>query len=58
MTSYVSADYGTGAVMGVPAHCDNDRAFALKNKIESKEVLNEEDQTLINSGAATGLGYK
>lgn len=58
ITSYVSADYGTGAVMGVPAHCDNDRAFAAKNKIESKEVLNDVDKTLINSGAATGLGFK
>lgn len=50
ITSYVSADYGSGAIMGVPAHCDNDRAFAIKNNIISKVVLNEDEKTLVNSG--------
>ena len=44
--------------MGVPAHCDNDKAFAFKNNIQSLDVLNEDDQTLINSGAATGLSFE
>lgn len=31
VTSYVHADYGTGAIMGVPFHDDRDCAFALAN---------------------------
>lgn len=50
ITSYVSADYGSGAVMGVPSHCDNDRAFAIKNNITGRVVLSEDDKTLVNSG--------
>jgi leucyl-tRNA synthetase len=57
VSSYV-LEYGSGAVMGVPAHCDNDKAFAFKNNIQSLDVLNEDDQTLINSGAATGLSFE
>ena len=33
LTSYVAADYGCGAVMGVPAHNDKDKAFADKNQL-------------------------
>lgn len=32
-TNYVAAGYGTGAIMGVPAHDERDREFAEKYKI-------------------------
>ena len=37
--NYVLADYGTGAVMGVPAHDSRDWDFAKKQKLEIKEVV-------------------
>ena len=36
---YVLADYGSGAVMMVPAHDERDREFAKKFGIEVKEVI-------------------
>lgn len=33
VTSYVHADYGTGAIMGVPFHDERDCAFALANDL-------------------------
>lgn len=58
VTSYVKADYGPGAVMGVPAHDDRDYAFAQKNDLPVIKVIDCETQTLINSGDANGLGIK
>lgn len=37
--TFVVGDYGTGAVMGVPAHDSRDWDFAKKHKIEVKEVV-------------------
>ena len=37
--NYVLDDYGTGAVMGVPAHDQRDYEFAKKNKIKIKQVI-------------------
>ncbi len=37
--NFVVADYGTGAVMGVPAHDLRDWEFAKKHKLEIKEVV-------------------
>lgn len=56
-TTYVHADYGSGAVMGVPAHDDRDCAFALKNNIKSVQVIEERNDKLylINSEQFTGL---
>jgi leucyl-tRNA synthetase len=38
-TNYVLADFGTGAVMGVPAHDERDFAFAKENGLEIKMVI-------------------
>ena len=39
IADYVLADYGTGAVMAVPAHDDRDWAFAKKFKLSMKLVI-------------------
>jgi len=39
ITDYVLATYGTGAVMGVPAHDERDFAFAKKYNLPIKEVV-------------------
>ena len=36
---YVLANYGTGAIMAVPAHDQRDFEFALKNNLEIKPVI-------------------
>ncbi|HXC17103.1 MAG TPA: leucine--tRNA ligase [Holophagaceae bacterium] len=58
--NYVLMDYGTGAVMGVPAHDERDGEFARKYDLPLPQVIEGEDAfehgTLINSGEFTGLG--
>jgi len=39
VVNYVSADYGTGAIMGVPAHDERDFEFAKKYKLPIKNVI-------------------
>ncbi|MFA6536014.1 MAG: class I tRNA ligase family protein [Candidatus Paceibacterota bacterium] len=39
VADYVLADYGTGAVMAVPAHDERDFAFAKKYNLPIKEVI-------------------
>ena len=39
ISDYVLAGYGTGAVMGVPAHDERDFDFAKKHKLEISEVV-------------------
>ena len=51
VTSYVRADYGPGAIMGVPAHDDRDYAFAKKNSLPVLKVVDHETGCLINSGS-------
>jgi leucyl-tRNA synthetase len=65
--NYVLADYGTGAIMCVPAHDDRDFEFANKYGLAMKRVIAakegqdelpytaEEDGVLIDSGEWTGL---
>jgi leucyl-tRNA synthetase len=39
IANYVLMDYGTGVVMGVPAHDERDYEFAQKYNIEIKKVI-------------------
>ena len=41
IADYVLADYGTGAVMAVPAHDDRDYSFAKKFGLEIKHVISQ-----------------
>ena len=64
---YVLASYGTGAVMGVPAHDERDYQFAKKHNIEIKRVIKAADSSvddslpyceygvMVNSGKFDGL---
>ncbi len=47
ITNYVLMDYGTGAVMAVPAHDQRDFEFALKYNIPMKIVIQNEDKDLV-----------
>jgi leucyl-tRNA synthetase len=72
ITNFVLMEYGTGAVMSVPAHDERDHAFALKYQLPIQPVIKhkgkkawdyeEEAYTdkgpLINSGDFTGLTSK
>jgi leucyl-tRNA synthetase len=57
--NYVLMDYGTGAVMGVPAHDERDNEFALKYGLPIPKVIESSDPwepgVLVNSGPFTGL---
>ncbi len=57
IANFVLVDYGTGAVMGVPAHDDRDREFAEKYGLPIPVVVNDEGR-LIESGDYTGLGWQ
>lgn len=68
--NYVLMDYGTGAVMGVPAHDERDFLFAKKYNLNIRVVIQPEDKALrleemedaytedgvmVNSGEFSGL---
>ncbi len=48
VANYVLDEYGTGAVMGVPAHDQRDFEFASANKINIKQVISKEKKSLNN----------
>ncbi|HEY5442841.1 MAG TPA: leucine--tRNA ligase, partial [Candidatus Saccharimonadales bacterium] len=59
---YVLYGYGTGAVMGVPAHDDRDHIFAKKYGLEIRQVLETDKDSdfhsegvVINSGKYNGM---
>ncbi|MBM0743109.1 leucine--tRNA ligase [Phormidium sp. CLA17] len=70
IADYVLVDYGTGAIMAVPAHDPRDFEFAKKFNLPIKVVVQPEDETLdsatmtaahvgggviVNSGALNGI---
>jgi leucyl-tRNA synthetase len=68
VANYILADYGTGAIMSVPAHDERDFEFAAKYGLEIKQVIRPEDRSmsvvlpfvsedgvLVNSGEFDGL---
>jgi leucyl-tRNA synthetase len=68
VANYILADYGTGAIMSVPAHDERDFEFATKYNLPIKRVIapnldtndlalpytGEEEAVLIDSGDFTG----
>ncbi len=46
VTNYVLAEYGTGAVMGVPAHDERDFDFAKKHALPVAQVITTPDGSL------------
>jgi len=69
VANYILADYGTGAIMSVPAHDERDYEFAVKYDLPIQPVIKpvqdtegaeqlpfvSEDAVLINSGEYNGL---
>jgi len=68
VANYVLMEYGTGAIMSVPAHDERDFEFATKYAIEIRQVIKpiqnddgttlpfiSEDGVLVNSGKYDGL---
>ncbi|MFW6285167.1 MAG: leucine--tRNA ligase [Bacillota bacterium] len=66
VADYVMMDYGTGAIMAVPAHDERDYAFAKTHGLQIREVIAGGDiekeaytdvfeGTLINSGFLNGM---
>ncbi len=72
VANYILMDYGTGAIMSVPAHDERDFEFATKYGIEVRQVIEpiqyedrakhlpfvSEDGILINSGEYNGMTCK
>ena len=58
VADYVLTNYGTGAIMAVPAHDQRDYDFAKKYDIEIKQVITDKSQsTNIDSEAFIDEGY-
>jgi leucyl-tRNA synthetase len=69
VANYILMDYGTGAIMSVPAHDERDFEFATKYGIEIRQVIKpveegegsdalpfvSEDGVLVNSGEYNGM---
>jgi leucyl-tRNA synthetase len=57
VADYVLMQYGTGAIMGVPAHDERDREFAEAYDLPIVPVV-DDDGSLINSGGFDGLPWR
>lgn len=55
IANYVLMEYGTGAVMAVPAHDERDNEFAKKYQLPIVTVIDEDSNTLINSDSYNGI---
>ena len=70
VAAYVLMEYGTGAIMAVPAHDERDHAFAEKYGLEIRQVVrpregeveegaafvaHTDDEVLVNSGEFSGM---
>jgi leucyl-tRNA synthetase len=53
VADYVLMDYGTGAIMAVPAHDERDGEFARTFDLPARTVI-DEDGVLVDSGEFTG----
>jgi leucyl-tRNA synthetase len=56
VSDYVLMDYGTGAVMAVPAHDQRDYDFAKKFDLPLQQVITPTDAELPKNSAYTGTG--
>jgi leucyl-tRNA synthetase len=54
VSDYVLMEYGTGAIMAVPAHDERDLEFAHGFELPVKKVVHD-DETLIESGEFNGM---
>jgi leucyl-tRNA synthetase len=54
VADYVLMEYGTGAIMGVPAHDERDREFAEAFDLPIRTVI-DEDGMMVDSGEFSGL---
>ena len=57
IADYVLVNYGTGAIMAVPAHDERDYEFAKKYDIEIRQVIIDKEKTInVDNEAFTGNG--
>jgi leucyl-tRNA synthetase len=57
VADYVLMEYGSGAIMAVPAHDDRDRAFAERFDLPIDVVI-DEDGMLVDSGEFSGMPHE
>ncbi|MGZ8740993.1 MAG: leucine--tRNA ligase, partial [Gaiellaceae bacterium] len=57
IADYVLMDYGTGAIMAVPAHDERDREFAEQFDLPIKVVIDDEGK-LVDSAQFSGLPHE
>jgi leucyl-tRNA synthetase len=57
IADYVLMDYGTGAIMAVPAHDERDREFAERFDLPIKVVIDDQDK-LVESAQFSGVPHE